>query len=380
MQWQSAQWLWLLAALAIPLLLHILRRRTGREITFAAAHWLRSRPPQNWRRLQLREKWLLLLRLLLLSLLVLLLARPLLESEAAAPGSVLLVDPRIARADVHGFLARAQEYSQAYWLQLPPVPLEENPSPAAEIWPALSAIAGEPRYRRAHILLQKHNNPAGHRQLLLSPEWQWHALEPGDEPPPALPRIGLLGEGPPWLPPLLQELENGDTPASLWRRLGGIAKTATLDWLIYDRGGELPQALLDFVQGGGLLITDARVIAPGEIVFQASPQGEALETAALGRGSWLRYNSDWHSPAFYRAADFAHNTWRQWYARDWVLQRRNREYWSIDAPPGTPVEQSAQSALRAAPDAPLFGGFLLLLMLERLLSLRGSVRGRLSRG
>lgn len=89
-----------LAALLLPLLLHLARRSEPRVLPFAALRWLRA-APQPQRRHRLEELLLLLLRLLLLAALALLLAQPVLFGRpdrrpwvAVAPG----VDPAAARA------------------------------------------------------------------------------------------------------------------------------------------------------------------------------------------------------------------------------------------------------------------------------------------
>ncbi len=66
-----------LAALLLPLLLHLARRSEPRTTVFAALRWLRPQP-QPQRRHRFEELLLLLLRLLLLALLALLMAQPVL--------------------------------------------------------------------------------------------------------------------------------------------------------------------------------------------------------------------------------------------------------------------------------------------------------------
>lgn len=81
-----------LAALALPLLLHLVRREAQRPVDFAALRWLSPRIRPR-RRLRLEDLLLLALRLLLITLLALLLARPVLPLQdggaawiVAAPG------------------------------------------------------------------------------------------------------------------------------------------------------------------------------------------------------------------------------------------------------------------------------------------------------
>lgn len=70
-----------LAALLLPLLLHLARRSEPRVVSFAALRWLRA-APQPRRRRRFEELLLLLLRLLLLAALALLLAQPVLFGHA----------------------------------------------------------------------------------------------------------------------------------------------------------------------------------------------------------------------------------------------------------------------------------------------------------
>jgi hypothetical protein len=70
-----------LAAVLIPLVIHIARRTESRTIDFAALVWLEERPKPR-RRLRLDELWLLAARLLLLTLIAVGLAQPVLWGAA----------------------------------------------------------------------------------------------------------------------------------------------------------------------------------------------------------------------------------------------------------------------------------------------------------
>ena len=70
-----------LAALLLPLLIHLARRSEQRPTDFAALRWLRAKPKPR-RRIRFDEWPLLVARLLLLAALVLLLARPVLFGSA----------------------------------------------------------------------------------------------------------------------------------------------------------------------------------------------------------------------------------------------------------------------------------------------------------
>ncbi|MBB3061120.1 BatA domain-containing protein [Microbulbifer rhizosphaerae] len=378
MLWQSSQWLWLLAALAIPLLIHLLRRDATREITFAAVHWL-QRKRQHKKRLLLREKWLLLLRLLLFALLAILLAQPLLQRDNEASEKVLLVDPRIERAELETFLGESPGFASVLWLLPDPMLISESRPQAPDLWRTLSNLADAGEFRRAHILLRNAQNPSGHGALSVSPYWQWHALENGSkENSSPLPRLALLGEGPPWLEAVLRQLQGTAAPQLELQKLtaASLAGASEQDWLIYDTAGELPVALQQFIRDGGLLITDRRVQPTEEIQFVEIAGGEALQAAALGRGSWLRYGRDWHSADFFHRPDLPEKLWQQWCAQDWALQARGRGLWSIDTPPGIAVADAEVHRFRLMPiEQWLLLAFVLLLALERIVALARPAAG-----
>jgi len=87
-----------LLALAIPIIIHIARRTENRTIDFAALRWLDARPNPH-RSVTVDERWLLAVRLLLLMLLAVWLARPVLwNAEDNRP--VVAVMPGVDAASV----------------------------------------------------------------------------------------------------------------------------------------------------------------------------------------------------------------------------------------------------------------------------------------
>ncbi|MEG1680702.1 MAG: BatA domain-containing protein, partial [Stenotrophomonas sp.] len=103
-----------LAALLLPLLIHLARRSEQRIIDFAALRWLSAKPRPR-RRIRFDEWPLLLLRLLLLALLAVLLARPALTGVVDA-------QPRIAVLPGIDLVAaqRVVGSTDAQWLWLAP--------------------------------------------------------------------------------------------------------------------------------------------------------------------------------------------------------------------------------------------------------------------
>src|SRR5262245_8045200 len=73
-----------LAAVSVPIIIHLLNRRKFRRVSWAAMRFLQNAIEQNQRRLRIEDMILLALRCLLLALLALALARPAILSDASA--------------------------------------------------------------------------------------------------------------------------------------------------------------------------------------------------------------------------------------------------------------------------------------------------------
>ncbi|MBS0581879.1 MAG: BatA domain-containing protein [Proteobacteria bacterium] len=102
-----------LAALALPLLIHLVRRLELTTTEFAALRWISERVrPQ--RRLRFERPWLLLLRLALLALLALLLARPVWQGDAPVARPWIVVAPGVALADARA--AAGAVDAEWHWL------------------------------------------------------------------------------------------------------------------------------------------------------------------------------------------------------------------------------------------------------------------------
>ncbi len=119
-----------LAALLIPLLLHLDRRRSLQTIQFAALRWLGSgHPPQ--RTLRVIEWLLLILRLLLIALIALWLAKPLLLGEWRAAQRWVAVVPGVSAAAID---ANTTSGDRLVWLTpgFPAIDLQEINQPASQ--------------------------------------------------------------------------------------------------------------------------------------------------------------------------------------------------------------------------------------------------------
>src|ERR1700749_4373973 len=86
-----------LAAVSIPIIIHLLNKMQVREMAWGAMRFLQESIEKNQRRLQMEDILLLFLRCLRIALLVLALSRPTWQSKANSGGShqvtaVLIID------------------------------------------------------------------------------------------------------------------------------------------------------------------------------------------------------------------------------------------------------------------------------------------------
>ena len=113
--------LWALAAVALPLLIHLLTRRKLRVVTVSTIAFLKRLEKEKIRQLKLRQLLLLLLRMLIVALLVLAFTRPTLRREhsalaqRAAASAVFIVDNSLSMASASegaSLLAQARNQAQ----------------------------------------------------------------------------------------------------------------------------------------------------------------------------------------------------------------------------------------------------------------------------
>jgi hypothetical protein len=118
-----------LAALVVPIVIHLVRRLELRTTEFAALRWISERIRPR-RRLRFERPWLLLLRLALLALLAMLLARPVLTQLPGAQTSRVLVAPGSDLAAARAAVATG--HADWRWLA-PGFPALETPAPTTGI-------------------------------------------------------------------------------------------------------------------------------------------------------------------------------------------------------------------------------------------------------
>lgn len=290
-----------LAALLLPVLIHLSRRATQRPIAFAALRWLEPRPrPQ--RRPRLDERALLAARLVLLALLALVLARPVLRGAtgarawlAVAPGA----DPAAARA-------QAPKGAQARWLA-PGFPDLGRPAPAggAPISSLLRELDADlPRAATLTVAVPAVLQGVDAQLPRLSRTVAWRVL-PGASP--------LAGAASPAAPPALvirvapgfetsarylhaAAAALAPSPAAAAATDAGPSSEAlpqgalAIAWLA---PGPLPAAVRDRVARGAVVVLPVGAsidgMGPATPLWRDAEGRPVVEGGGLGRGRWRRF-------------------------------------------------------------------------------------------
>ncbi len=289
-----------LAALALPLLIHLARRTEERATPFAALRWLQPKPrPRS--RPRLDERLLLFARLLLLAALALGLAQPVLSGGSDSPRWVAVapgVDQAAARALVGGG-------ARAVWLA-PGLPdLSRSPPTGAIPLPSLlrELDADLPGNARLSVLVPAVLQGADAERPRLAHRIDWRALPgamPAPQPTPAAP-ISLAvryaqseADGLRYLRAAeaawrtSTQTPPGFSAAPLSAPLPEAA--ATIVWLA---PGPVPAAVLDRAARGAVVLTgsQAEVVGAGPSVpvWRDALGRPLVEAAALGRGRVLSF-------------------------------------------------------------------------------------------
>lgn len=279
-----------LAALILPLLIHLARRSEQRPTDFAALRWLRQKPrPRH--RIRFDERLLLLLRLLLLALLALWLARPVSYGAVShqpwivvAPG----VDPRAVPAG---------EGARVRWLA-PGFPAIDTALPSQPV--ALASLLREldatlPAQVPLRVLVPAQLSGADGQRPVLSRALQWQVVAGTTDAAPAAavapPKLAIryAAERAASLP-YLRAAVSAWSPQSVSADSGvaGTAaptdpKTQVMVWLA---PGALPTAVLDWIGAGGTAVLDADAQWPQTAA--RAPLWRDADGAVLVEGSSYR--------------------------------------------------------------------------------------------
>ena len=289
------------AALLLPLLLHLARRHEQTPTDFAALRWLRQKPKPR-HRIRFDEWPLLLLRLLLLALLALWLARPVLSG---------LDDDRPWRVVVPGVdagLARAQATdprTRLHWLA-PGFPSLDAPAPtgALAVGSLLRQLDAElPPGVALTVVVPTTLQGADAERPTLSREVVWNIVDgampaTNAAPPSPLALVVRHAAGDERGLRYLRAAARAWTPANattLPLQVGTPdtalpAPTHPMVWLV---PGPVPSTVTQWIASGGtaLLGSDATLgsVAMTSVAWRDADGTPLVEGAAHGRGRVLRF-------------------------------------------------------------------------------------------
>lgn len=257
-----------LAALLLPALIHLARRDEEKRTDFAALRWLRQKPKPR-QRLRIDEWPLLLLRLLLIALLALWLARPVLHGEDDGAPWIMAV-PGVAAAQAR---AAATDDAEVRWLAhgfpaidaAPPT----GPVPIASLLRQLDAEL--PQGAPLTLLVPERLSGADGERPRLSRPVTWRVV-PGAMPMPrhasaAAPSLVVR-----YAPDRAAGLRYLRAAAIAWQRPGRPvafsaasvdaalpADNSVLVWLV---PGPLPAPVDSWIRRGGTALVDAATEVP----------------------------------------------------------------------------------------------------------------------
>ncbi len=291
-----------LAALLLPLLIHLSRRDIQQPIPFAALRWLEPRPRPR-RRPRLDELALLSARLILLALLALVLARPVFRGESGA-GSWLAVAPG---ADPAAARAQAPKGAHARWLA-PGFPGLGRQAPAggAPISSLLRELDADlPRGATLTVAVPAVLQGVDAELPRLSRAVEWRVL-PGATPAPA----GLAAPAAP-PPTLVIRSAPGFEAGARYLRAAAAAVAPPRAAAAPDAGpsseslpqdaraiawlapGTLPGALRDRLYRGAVVLLSAQAsidgLGPATPLWRDAHGRPLVEGGGVGRGRWRRF-------------------------------------------------------------------------------------------
>ena len=296
-----------LAALIVPLVIHLARRSEQRPTDFAALRWLRQKPKPR-HRVRFDEWPLLWLRLLLLAVLALWLARPVLfDSADETPWIAVLpgVDVAQVKASVDDNEARV------HWLSPGFPELEQEPPtgtlPFASLLRQLDAELPAKVALTVFVPEQLQGADALRPQLSRAVQWK---IVPGAMPvqkPAAVIAPALTVRHAPDRADAVRYLR---AAAVAWQPSPGAAANfssapvtqplpANIRTLVWLAPGPLPAGIVDWINGGGTAFLDAQAEfkfpTPTTVYWRDAVGAPLVEGAALGEGRVLRFTRSFNA-------------------------------------------------------------------------------------
>jgi len=282
-----------LAALAVPVVIHLVRRLELRTTEFAALRWISERIRPR-RRLRFERPWLLLLRLALLALLAVLLARPVLTQAPGASTSRVLVAPGSDLAAARSAVSLAG----ADWRWLAPgFPAIESQKPSARV-PVASLLreadAALPAGATLAVVVPEQLSGLDGERPVLAHAVDWHVVKgnmPTDEPAASSGKVEIAVRYAPSAEASLKYLEAAvdalNATGTRKYALDAEAQSAPIPdsanaviWL----GLEPTPALTAWIEAGGTAIVDHQPRATGAPAWRDADGEVIARVAPSGRG------------------------------------------------------------------------------------------------
>lgn len=294
-----------LAALLLPLLIHLTRRLQSTRTEFAALRWVQARRRPR-RRPRLQHWLLLLLRLLLVVVAVLLLAQPHTRAPASSP-PWYVVAPGTPAAWISHWQARAPAAARWVWLapEFPPLHAVQPDPQMARMGASLlrELDLHLPAQTELHVLLPAHWAGADGERLWLGREVHWQVAEPVQlAQAPAAPTTRAVAmlptgvllhtdtQGEPGKRFILaavagwNALRDPQSPSIEVQMLAEPAATVDADahthLLVWLSAQELPAGVQHWIAAGGRALLDVRAPLPQvhvqALVLARSDAGQAL--------------------------------------------------------------------------------------------------------
>lgn len=285
-----------LAALVVPLLIHLARRHHYAPLDFAALRWLQAKAKPR-QRIRFDEWPLLLVRLLLLTVLALLLARPLLHGTPPQTAPWVVVAPGLSPPAL-------DEGTEGRWLAPGFPPLDEappaGPLPLASLLRELDQAIPAGAALTVHVPDPMPGLDGERARLSRTVSWRVvrHPL-PAPATAAVAPALRVAGaaadaQGQRVLD-ALQQAWSGQPSAPAQ---AGDAAPAAGQVGVWLGDAPLPAAWKAWVQGGGSVLVTAAAASPdaGTPVLRDTTGTVAVTRHALGSGQVLRF-SETLSPA-----------------------------------------------------------------------------------
>ncbi|WP_343684718.1 BatA domain-containing protein [Asticcacaulis sp.] len=281
-----------LLAVAVPLVIHLMRRDELRPVVFAALRWLDPRPKPR-QRIRFSEWPLLWVRLLLIAVLGLLLARPVLTAPLSDKPYVAVVpgaDPKAAQQ-------AAGEDAEAHWLTAGFPRLSDTPGAVGEVSSRLRQLDAQlPQGVKLTVVVPQTLQGVDAERPILSRTVDWRIVAgamPAAQPVATkLPVLSLR-----YAPDRAADVRWFRAVSAAWQTpfeaAGADAalppKDRVLVWL---GSSDVPPAVRARVNSGGTVLVGAQTVWPASsqwrVVWRDATGTPLMEAQGEGRGQWLR--------------------------------------------------------------------------------------------